>query len=76
MNLIKIQIKLEEDYEILNELENQKVNLLEIIKKKSGKESNFKTTENKIISKLQNQFSSLEKSVDQKFTTILKLIEN
>jgi hypothetical protein len=76
LSLIEIQFRLEEDYEILNELENQKVNLLEIIKKKSGKESNFKTAENKTISKLQCQFSSLEKSVDQKFTTILKLIEN
>ena len=76
MNLIEIQIRLEEDYEILNELESQKVNLLEIIKKKSEKESNFKTTENKTIAKLQNQFSNLKKSVNQKFTIILNLIEN
>ncbi len=76
MNLIEQQISLEEDYEILNELERQKANILKIIKKKSGKESNFKTTENKTISELQIQVSKLEKSVDQKFNIILKSIEN
>ena len=61
---MEIQISLEEDYEILAILENQKSNLLEILKKKSGKESNFKMMENKAFSKLQNKFSSLEKAVD------------
>ena len=64
MNLVKIQISLKEDYEILAILENQKTNLLEIFKKKSGKESNFKTIKNKAFFKLQNKFSSLEKVVD------------
>ena len=52
MNLVEIQISLEEDYEILAILENQKSNLLEILKKKSKKESNFKTIENKAFFKL------------------------
>ena len=64
MNLVEIQISLEEDYEILAILENQKTNLLEILKKKSGKESNFKTTENKAFFELQNKFSNLEKAID------------
>jgi len=76
VNLVEIQISLEEDYEILAILENQKTNLLEILKKKSGKESNFKTTENKVFFKLQNKFSNLEKAVDQKLNKILTSIEN
>ena len=52
MNLVEIQISLEEDYEILAILKNQKTNLLEILKKKLGKESNFKTIENKAFFEL------------------------
>ena len=52
INLVEIQISLKEDYEILAIFKNQKINLLEILKKKAGKESNFKTTENKVFSKL------------------------
>ena len=73
---MEIQISLEEDYEILAIFENQKTNLLEILKKKSGKESNFKTTKNKAFFELQNKFSSLEKAVNQKLNSILILIEN
>ena len=76
MNLVEIQISLEEDWEILTILKNQKTNLLEILKKKSGKESNFKTTENKVFAELQNKFSNLEKAVDQKLNRILTSIEN
>ena len=76
INLVEIQISYEEDGEILTILENHKANLLEIIKKKVGKESNFKTIENKAFSKLQNKFSSLEKAIDQKLNTILTSIEN
>ena len=50
--------------------------MLKIIKKKVGKESNFKIIENKAFLKLQNKFSSLEKAVDQKLNTILTSIEN
>ena len=64
MNLVEIQISLKEDWEILTILKNQKTNLLEILKKKSGKESNFKTTENKVFVELQNKFFNLEKVVD------------
>jgi len=64
INLMEIQISLEEDYEILTILKNQKANLLEILKKKSEKESNFKIIENKAFFELQNKFSSLEKAVD------------
>ena len=39
MNLIEQQISLEEDYEILNELERQKANILEIIKKNPVKKA-------------------------------------
>ena len=52
VNLMEIQISLEEDYEILAILENQKSNLLEILKKKLGKQSNFKTMKNKVFSEL------------------------
>jgi hypothetical protein len=76
LNLVEIQISLEEDYEILAILENQKVNLLKILKKKSEKESNFKIIKNRVFSELQNKFSNLEKSVDQKLNTILTSIEN
>ena len=73
---MEIQISLEEDYEILAILENQKSNLLEILKKKSGKESNFKIIKNKAFFKLQNKFFNLEKAIDQKLNKILTLIEN
>ena len=76
MNLVEIQISLKEDYEILAILKNQKTNLLEILKKKSKKESNFKTTKNKAFFELQNKFSSLEKVVDQKLNRILTSIES
>jgi len=76
MNLMKVQITLEQDAEILAVLEEQKTNLLEIIKKKTEKQAKFKIAENKAVSKLQNQFSNLEKSVDEKFAVILKSIEN
>jgi len=52
LNLVEVQISLKEDYKILTILENQKVNLLEIVKKKSGKESNFKIIENKAFFEL------------------------
>ena len=64
VNLVEIQINLEKDYEILTILKNQKTNLLEILKKKSEKESNFKITKNKAFSELQNKFSNLKKAVD------------
>src|SRR5436190_12019874 len=76
VNLVEIQISLEEDYEILTILKNQKANLLEILKKKSGKESNFKIMKNKAFFELQNKFSSLEKVVDQMLNRILTSIEN
>jgi len=52
INLIKIQISLKEDYKILAILKNQKTNLLKILKKKAGKESNFKIIKNKVFSEL------------------------
>ena len=79
MNLVEIQISLEEDYEILTILENQKTNLLEILKKKAEKESNFKSfkfAEKEAVSKLQSQVLKLEKSVNEKFNIILQSIEN
>ena len=76
LNLVEIQTSLEQDSEILTVLEDQKTNLKEILKKKTDKKSSFKTAENEAISKLQNQFSSLKKSVDQKFNTILQSIKN
>ena len=76
MNLVEVQISYKEDGEILTILENHKANLLEIIKKKVEKESNFKTIKNKAFSELQNKFSSLEKAVDQKLNTILTSIKN
>jgi hypothetical protein len=76
INLVEVQISLESDREILTILENQRANLLEIFKKKSGKECNFKTIETKAFSELQGKFSSLEKSVDQKLNTILRSIES
>jgi len=76
LNLVEIQISLEKDYEILAVLENQKINLLEILKKKAGKESKFKMMENKAFFELQNKFSSLERAVDQKLNSILMSIEN
>src|SRR5436190_504433 len=59
VNLVEIQISLEEDWEILTILKNQKTNLLEILKKKSGKKSNFKITENKVFAELQNKKQQL-----------------
>ena len=76
LNLVEIQISLEKDYEILAVLKNQKINLLEILKKKAGKESKFKIMENKAFFELQNKFSSLEKAVDQKLNSILISIES
>ena len=77
MNLLDIQIYLEKDPEILAILAGQKTTLNEIlIQKKSGKKGSFKTAEKEAFSQLQNQVSCLEKSVDKKFETILKSIEN
>ena len=76
LNLVEIQINLEKDYEILAVLKNQKINLLENLKKKVDKESKFKMMENKVFFELQNKFSSLEKAVDQKLNSILVSIEN
>ena len=76
MNLVEVQISYKEDGEILIIFKNHKVNLLEIIKKKAEKESNFKIIKNKTFLKLQNKFSSLKKAIDQKLNTILTLIKN
>ena len=74
--MIKIQISFKKNYKILAILKNQKINLLEILKKKAGKESKFKMMKNKAFFELQNKFSSLEKAVDQKLNSILVSIEN
>ena len=77
LSLLDVQICLEKDSEILAILTTEKENLNEIlIQKQSGKKSSFKTAEKIAISQLQNQVSCLEKSVDKKFETILKTIEN
>ena len=52
MNLVEVLISYREDGEILTILENHKANLLEIIKKKARKESNFKIIENKTFLEL------------------------
>src|SRR5437762_10992459 len=77
LSLLDVQICLEDDTEILAILTDQKTNLNEIlIQKQSGKKGSFKTAEKEAISQLQNQVSSLEKSVDKKFETILESIKN
>ena len=77
LSLLDVQICLENDSEILAVLTDQKTNINEIlIQKQSGKKDSFKTAEKKAISQLQNQVSSLEKSVDKKFETILESIKN
>jgi hypothetical protein len=77
LNLIDVQICLEKDLEIQAILTSQKANLNEIlIQKQSGKKGSFRTAEKEAISQLQNQVLCLEKSVDEKFETILKSIEN
>jgi hypothetical protein len=77
LSLLDVQICLEKDSEILAILTTEKENLNEIlIQKQSGKKCSFKTAEKIAISQLQNQVSCLEKSVDKKFETILKTIEN
>src|SRR5213595_2540798 len=77
LSLLDVQICLEDDSEILAILTDQKTNLNEIlIQKQSDKKDSFKTAEKEAISQLQNQVSSLEKSVDKKFETILEFIKN
>src|SRR5438034_11322402 len=77
LSLLDVQICLENDSEILAVLTDQKTNINEIlIQKQSDKKDSFKTAEKKAISQLQNQVSSLEKSVDKKFETILESIKS
>ncbi len=77
MSLIDVQTCLEKDTEILAVLTDQKIILNKIlIQKQTGKKSSFKVAEKEAFSQLQNQVSCLEKSVDKKFETILKTIEN
>ena len=75
LSLLDIQIYIKEDSEILAILTSQKTTMNEIlIQKQSGKKGSFKTTEKEVISQLQNQVSSLEKSVNKKFEIILRTI--
>jgi hypothetical protein len=77
LSLLDVQICIEEDSEILAILTGQKTTMNEIlIQKQSGKKGSFKTAEKEVISQLQNQVSSLEKSVDKKFETILRSIQD
>src|SRR6266513_143965 len=77
LSLLDVQICLEENSEILAILIDQKTNLNEIlIQKQSDKKNSFKTVEKEAISQLQNQVSSLERTVDKKFETILESIKN
>src|SRR5204863_5572238 len=77
LSLLDVQICLENDSEILAVLTDQKTNINKIlIQKQSEKKDSFKTAEKEAISQLQNQVSSLEKSVDKKFETILEFIKS
>ena len=77
LSLLDVQICLENDFEILTVLTDQKTNINKIlIQKQSDKKDSFKTAEKEAISQLQNQVSSLEKSVDKKFETILESIKS
>src|SRR5438034_11419630 len=77
LSLLDVQICFKDDSEILAILTDQKTNLNEIlIQKQSDKKDSFKAVEKEAIFKLQNQVSSLEKSVDKKFETILEFIKN
>ena len=77
LSLLDVQICIKEDSEILAILTGQKTTMNEIlIQKQSGKKDSFKTAEKEVISQLQNQVSSLEKSVDKKFETILRSIQD
>ena len=77
LSLLDVQICIEEDSEIRAILTGQKTTMNEIlIQKQSGKKDSFKTAEKEVISQLQNQVSSLEKSVDKKFETILRSLQD
>ena len=47
-----------------------------LTQKQTGKKGSFKIAEKKVISQLQNQMTTLEKTIDEKFNIILKSIEN
>ena len=75
--LLETELHYEQDDEICILLSKQKDFIQKLLtQKQTDKKSSFEITENEAISQLQNQITNLKKSVDTKFDTILKFIEN
>src|SRR5205814_3828054 len=65
----------EQDEKILAILNSQKEVLQKVLtQKQTGKKSSFESAENKAISQLQSQILNLEKSVEEKLTTVLQSV--
>ena len=76
LKTINIELQNEQDQEISSVLSQQKEIFNKIlVQKQTGQKNNFKNTENETMSQLQNKIENLEKSVENKFNSILKSIE-
>src|SRR5437762_5326836 len=76
LKTINIELQNEQNQEIFLVLSQQKEIFNKIlVQKQTGQKNNFKNTENKTMSQLQNKIENLEKSVENKFNSILKSIE-
>jgi hypothetical protein len=76
LQAINVELQYEQDQEIITVLSQQREVFDKILaQKQTGEKNSLRTTENEMISQLQNQMKSLEKLVDNKFNLILKTIE-
>src|SRR5204863_5707710 len=76
LKTINIELQNEQDQEISSMLSQQKEIFNKIlVQKQTGQKNNFKNAENETMSQLQNKIENLEKSVENKFSLILKSIE-
>src|SRR5437762_13472597 len=76
LKTINIELQNEQNQEISSVLSQQKEIFNKIlVQKQTGQKNNFKNAENEIMSQLQNKIENLKKSVENKFSLILKSIE-
>src|SRR2546429_1344036 len=76
LKTINIELQNKQDQEISSVLSQQKEIFNKIlVQKQTGQKNNFKNAENETMSQLQNKIENLEKSVENKFSLILKSIE-
>src|SRR5438034_8483322 len=76
LKTINIKLQNEQDQEISSVLSQQKEIFNKIlVQKQTGQKNNFKNAKNETMFQLQNKIENLKKSVENKFSLILKFIE-